>query len=106
MTREQLDTKVRATIRVLKTMTPAEREAIPSSTFGLEYNKIREVFLQLYPDLKDAAPPAVEIATLVGPGGTVTKARYVELFAYYEQLNSLSFDRQRGSDSRGSSLSA
>jgi hypothetical protein len=82
----QLQQKAYGSITALEKMTAAERKQKPTMTFGVNYNRLREQVIESFPHMKDALPSAIPIDTSYG--GAID-ATYIELLAYYEEINNL-----------------
>ena len=66
-------------------MSPKERENLPNGKFGEDYNKLRQLALQLKPDLNELLPPEVEIYQTAARG-TRSKQSYGEILSFSNQI--------------------
>lgn len=62
-----------------------ERDNLPSSGFGEDYNKLRDAAMKLMPAKADLFPPAVGCDDTRG----VSLVRYLEIHAYALQISQL-----------------
>jgi len=78
LTNDTILTRVAASKNAIGDLPKKELLANPTPGFVGEYNRTRNAFVELNPKLADSAPPEV-----------LDQCRYVELLAYYEQLQDL-----------------
>jgi hypothetical protein len=85
-TLQQVRATLQGTLNALRKPTPKQLENLSAADFGEEYNKVRQLALDLYPDLKNVMPPAVVIVRGLD---TMAWSRYGEIEVYCEQIDSL-----------------
>ena len=83
-TTEQILAKLEGTVSGLKSMSPKERQAQPTREFLMDYNKAREIALQLHSDLSDLFPPEAQIGS--GTPFEDAGSNYVEILCFSQQL--------------------
>ncbi len=87
-TNEQLQAKARGFITSIEKMKGAQ-DKYPSVEFAEDYNKLRSLVEETYPELKEILPPAVRIE----PGGMANQPTafqsFGEIHAYCEQIYQL-----------------
>lgn len=75
-------------MKSIESMNEKERDQLPSDTFGLNYNKLRELCLESNPELKEFIPPPVTIVDYGGNGYTDmrTKHNFSEIHTYCSEI--------------------
>jgi hypothetical protein len=66
-----------------------ERQLSPSGNFGNDYNALRKIVMQNFPQVTDFVPPAVDIGHNSTSGSPFTRERYGEIFTFCEQIYQL-----------------
>ena len=95
---DDLRAKVTGYVGALSKMTEQERKQNPSGNFGNDYNKLRELTLQVMPDKEEVIPPSVTIRRGNIHGEMLCQVRYVEIFAYALQISGLLGNLARDED--------
>jgi hypothetical protein len=86
-TKEQIVAKAQSIAEAITAMKEKERAFQPTGQYGDEYNKLRNAAVEFRPDLKDILPPVVALEKQ--QGGVFTRARYVEILTYADQIGRL-----------------
>ena len=92
-TKEQLRAKAKGFATAFSKMTAKQREEDPSSSVITDYNKLRDLVLNLYPKLEEIIPPSVKwgrVESQYKDSGiedyNVPTAKYQDIHAYAEQI--------------------
>ncbi len=71
--------------KAIAKLSQEERSEYPSQTFGNDYNALRTLVLNYFPDLQNFIPPPASFTQLV-TGFHVTHLRYGEILTFCEQI--------------------
>jgi hypothetical protein len=85
--KQELSAKADSFVVSLARLSQKEREQMPSKHYGDDYNALRQLVLDAFPDKEGLLPPKVETYEAMGIGQT--RARYVELHAYAVQIQNI-----------------
>lgn len=78
-------------MKSIESMNENERGQRPSESFGLNYNKLRELCLNNNPDLMELLPPQVKFEDYGGEGYThmVTEHNFSEIHTFCSEIYQL-----------------
>ena len=81
--------KVNGLLGALARLSAKERQQSPSAGFAKDYNKLRDLALQVMPDKPGVMPPALTVQPGARLGEMICREHYVEIFAYAQQIAGL-----------------
>lgn len=76
-------TQAKAFVDSIAKLTAKERGETPPAHFGQQYNRLREMAMELKPDIDPRSwPPAINVITSGFTGASYSQAKYVDIATY------------------------